>query len=150
MVRPRGVCSVRVRPSASKVICGARVEAIVTVRPSRWRAIISGASRRLEAPEMIALQREGRTVTIASTRAPQITFDADGRTRTEQTPRGRTIQVNTRMLGDQLVVTSTGDRGNDFTVTFEPVNNGRELRVTRRMEVEGLTQPVMATSYYNK
>jgi YmgG-like glycine-zipper protein len=107
-------------------------------------------SRRLEAPETIALQREGRTVTIASTRAPQVTFDADGRTRMEQTPRGRTIQVNARLVGDQLVVTSTGDRGNDFTVTFEPVNNGRELRVTRRMEVEGLTEPVVATSYYNK
>jgi hypothetical protein len=99
---------------------------------------------------MIGLQREGRTVTIASTRAPQITFDADGRTRTEQTPRGRTVQVTAKLVGDQLVVTSTGDRGNDFTVTFEPVNNGRELRVTRRMEVESLTQPVVATSYYNK
>lgn len=120
------------------------------VSPEEQQRLRDMISRRLEAPEMIALQREGRTVTIASTRAPQLTFDADGRTSIEQTPRGRTVRVTAKMVGDQLVVTSTGDRGNDFTVTFEPVNNGRELRVTRHMEVEGLTQPVVATSYYNK
>ena len=120
------------------------------VSPEEQQRLRDMISRRLEAPETIALQRDGRTVTVASTRAPQVTFDADGRNRVEQTPRGRTIQVTARLVGDQLVVTSTGDRGNDFSVTFEPVNNGRELRVTRRMDVEGLTQPVEATSYYNK
>jgi len=120
------------------------------VSPEEQQRLRDMISRRLEAPEMIALQREGRTFTIASTRAPQVTFDADGRSRVEQTPRGRTVQVTAKLVGDQLVVTSTGDRGNDFTLTFEPVNNGRELRVTRRMDVEGLTQPVVATSYYNK
>lgn len=118
--------------------------------PEEQQRLRDMISRRLEAPEMIGIQREGRTVTIASTRAAQITFDADGRTRVEQTPRGRTIRVTARLLGDQLTVTSTGDRGNDFTVTFESVNNGRELRVTRTMEVEGITQPVVANSYYNK
>src|SRR5215475_7139461 len=51
-------------------------------------------SRRLEAPEMLAIDRQGRTITIASTRAPQFTFEADGRERTEKTPRGRTIRVS--------------------------------------------------------
>jgi hypothetical protein len=108
-------------------------------------------SRRLEAPEMIAIQRGGFTVTIASTRGPQVTFDADGRTRIEQTSlRGLSVQVTSKLVGDKLSVTSVGNRGNDFTVTFEPLNNGRELRVTRSMDVEGLTQPVVAYSYYNK
>lgn len=118
--------------------------------PEEQQRLRDMISRRLEAPEMIGIQREGRTVTIASTRAPQVTFDADGQTRIEQTPRGRTVRVTAKLVGDQLVVTSTGDRGNDFTVTFEPLNNGRELRVTRRMDVEGLTQPVVAMSAYNK
>ena len=120
---------------------------ISTEEQQRLREMIT---RRLAAPEMIAIQREGRSITVASTRSPQVTFEADGRDRTEQSPRGRTIRVNARLAGDQLVVTSTGDRGNDFTVTFEPVANGSELRVTRRMEVETLTQPVMATSYYTR
>lgn len=120
---------------------------ISTEEQQRLRDMIS---RRLEAPEMIAIQREGRNVTIASTRAPQVTFEADGRDRSEQTPRGRTIRVNAKLVGDQLIITSTGDRGNDFTVTFQPEVNGRGLRVTRQMEVESLTQPVTATSYYNQ
>ncbi|MEK6324181.1 MAG: hypothetical protein AABN33_21290 [Acidobacteriota bacterium] len=120
------------------------------VSPEEQQRLRDMISRRLEAPETIAIQREGRNITIASTRAPQVTFEADGRDRVEQTPRGRTIRVNARLIGDQLVVAQTGDRGNDFTVTFDAVANGRELRVTRRMEVESLTQPVMATSYYNK
>jgi hypothetical protein len=120
------------------------------ISPEEQQRLRDMISRRLEAPEMIAIQRGGLTVTIASTRAPQVTFDADGRTRIEQTSRGVTVRVTSRLVGDQLSVTSTGNRGNDFSVTFEPLNNGRELRVTRRMDVEGLTQPVVAYSYYNK
>ena len=106
-------------------------------------------SRRLEAPEMLAIDRRGRTVTIASTRAPQVTVDADGRDRVEQTPRGRTVRVNASLNRDQLIITSTGDRGNDYSVTFDALN-GRELRVTRRIETESLSQPVTVSSYYDK
>ena len=113
----------------------------------RLRDIIS---RRLEAPEMLAIEREGRSVTIASTRAPQFTFEADGRDRIEQTPSGRTVRVNATLIGDRLTITSTGDRGNDYSVAFEPLNNGRDIRVTRRMEAEALAQPVVVTSYYTK
>jgi hypothetical protein len=120
------------------------------VSPEEQQRLRDMISRRLEAPEMIAIDRQGRNITIASTKAPQVTFEADGRTRVEQTPRGRTIRVTARLVGDQLAVTSTGDRGNDFTVTFDPMNNGRELRVIRQLDVEGLTQPVSATSYYQK
>jgi len=117
-----------------------------TEEQQRLRDMIT---RRLAAPEMIAIQREGRNFTIASTRAPQVTFEADGRDRIEQSPRGRTIRINARLVGDQLIVTSTGDRGNDFTVTFDPTAN-HELRVIRRMEVESLTEPVVATSFYSQ
>jgi hypothetical protein len=121
------------------------------ISPEEQQRLRDMISRRLEAPEMIAIQRGGFTVTIASTRGPQVTFDADGRTRIEQTSlRGLSVQVTSKLVGDKLSVTSVGNRGNDFTVTFEPLNNGRELRVTRSMDVEGLTQPVVAYSYYNK
>ncbi|HEX8920435.1 MAG TPA: hypothetical protein VF766_03090, partial [Pyrinomonadaceae bacterium] len=38
---------------------------------------------RLTSPDKIALERRGTVVSIASTRAPRITFEADGRERTE-------------------------------------------------------------------
>jgi len=107
-------------------------------------------TRRLDAPDTLAIDRQGRNVTIASSKGPQITIDADGRDRIEQTPNGRTIRVNSKFLGDQLIISRTGERGNDFRVTFDPVANGRQLRVTRSLDVESLSTPVVVTSVYDK
>lgn len=107
-------------------------------------------ARRLAAPDEIAIERNGRTLVIASSRAPQVTVEADGRDRSEQTPSGRTVRVNAALNGDQLTIASTGDRGNDYRVTFDALENGRQLRVTRTLESESLTQPVTVNSFYNK
>lgn len=107
-------------------------------------------ARRLDAPDTLAIDGHGRNLTIASSRAPQVTFEADGRTRTEQTPRGRTIHVTASLNRGQLVISSAGDRGNNFTVTFDPIENGRALRVTRRLDVESIEQPVSVTTIYRK
>ena len=106
--------------------------------------------RRLEAPESLAIARRGRTVTIASSRAAPITFEADGRAQTEQTRNGRSIRTSATLYGERLVVNSEGDRTSDFQVTFEPLDNGRSLRVTRRISDEVLAQPVVANSVYAK
>jgi hypothetical protein len=105
---------------------------------------------RLESPDMLAIERRGNNVTVASSRAPQTTFDADGRERTEQLPNGRTSRVTTTLNGDQLVVSSTGFRENDFSVTFAPSTDGRTLMVTRRIFSERLTQPVVVQNTYNR
>lgn len=107
-------------------------------------------SKRLSAPQMLAIERRGRNLTIASSLAPMATFEADGRERIEQTPRGRNVRVKATLIGDQLVVSSTGERGNDFRVSFDALGTGRQLRVTRQMDIERLTQPVTVNSYYNK
>jgi YmgG-like glycine-zipper protein len=106
--------------------------------------------RRLEAPESLAIERRGRTVTIASSRAPQITFEADGREQTEQTRNGRSMRTRTTLSGDQLTISYAGDRSSDFQVTFLPINNGQGLRVTRRITDERLAQPVVVNSIYEK
>ncbi|MFY9608203.1 MAG: hypothetical protein WAU45_06245 [Blastocatellia bacterium] len=107
-------------------------------------------SNRLSAPEMLAIERRGRNLTIASSLAQVATFEADGQERTEQTTRGRTVRVKASLIGDQLVVSSTGERGNDFSVSFDALGTGRQLRVTRRIEIDRLTQPVTVNSFYNK
>jgi hypothetical protein len=112
--------------------------------------VLNALTARLEAPTQIAIDRRGRSVTIASTRAPQITFDADGQYRTEQMPSGRQIRTRANLSGDQLIVAMTGDRGNDFEVTFDPMDGGQRLRVTRRVTVEGLYQPVVVQSVYER
>jgi hypothetical protein len=106
--------------------------------------------RRLEAPDTLSIDRRGRNVTLASTRAPQVTFEADGRARTEQNAQGRNISVSASLLRDQLTVTTTGDRGSDFTLTFEPIEGCRSLRVTRRLMNDRLNQPVIVQSTYER
>jgi hypothetical protein len=105
---------------------------------------------RLESPDQIALDLRGRDVTIASSRAPQISFSADGAERIERTSDGRTIRARALLNGDQLIVSSTGDRATEFNVTFNPIDNGRRLSVTRRVYVQGVSRPVVVQSTYDK
>jgi hypothetical protein len=86
---------------------------------------------------------------MASSLAPQSTFEADGVERQEQLD-GRTSRVTATLRGDQLVVRSTGYRNNDFTVTFEPIESGRRLRVRREVYSDRLTQPIVVNSIYNR
>ncbi len=106
--------------------------------------------RRLDPPQMIAIDRSGNSITIASTRAPQINFVADGREQVETTNGGRTVRVRSSLSGDTLTITRTGERANDFTVTFDPSADGRELLVTRTLYSDRISQPVMVRTYYDR
>ena len=105
---------------------------------------------RLQSPEEIAIELRGREVTLASSREPKITFSADGVERVETTGTDRTIRARATLVGDQLTVNSTGDRDSEFNVTFNPIDNGRRLSVTRRVYVQGLARPVVVQSTYEK
>jgi hypothetical protein len=104
---------------------------------------------RLESPEMLAMERRGSTMTMASSRAQQSTFEADGVERQEQL-NGRSSRVTATLTGDQLGVRSTGYRENDFNVTFESIENGARLRVKREIYSARLTQPVIVNSIYDR
>lgn len=106
--------------------------------------------RRLDPPQMLAIDRRGQSVTIASTRAPQINFVADGRENVETTPGGRQVRVRATLQGDTLTINRTGERANDFTVSFDPSNDGRELIVTRTLYSDRITQPVVVRTYYDR
>jgi len=105
---------------------------------------------RLESPTELAIERRGDSVTIASTRAPQINFVADGNERVERGANGNTIRARAAFNGDQLTVSSTGDLNNDFAVTFDPLNNGRRLQVTRRITLPNVNSPVVVRSVYDR
>ncbi|MBA2526844.1 MAG: hypothetical protein H0V18_13835 [Pyrinomonadaceae bacterium] len=105
---------------------------------------------RLESPDQLAIEVRGRTVTIGSSRAPQISFEADGSERLEATRDGRTTRARATLTGSQLIVNSSGDRRTDFNVTFDPIDNGRRLSVIRRVYVQGLDRPVVVQSTYDR
>lgn len=119
--------------------------------PVRDRSrVLNAVTRRLDVPDQLALDVRGRNVMIASTRAAQISFVADGIERTETSPSGRTIRSRASLSGDQLLVSTTGDRGNDFSVTFDSIDGGQGLNVTRSVYVQGLNSPVIVRSTYHK
>ncbi len=105
---------------------------------------------RLESPDRLAINVQGREVTIGSSRAPQISFSADGVERVETNGSGRTTRASASLNAGQLVISSTGDRANEFNVTFNPIENGARLNVTRRVYVQGLTRPVVVQSVYER
>jgi hypothetical protein len=118
--------------------------------PNDQRQMASDRLRaRLESPEILAIERRGSTVTLASSRARQQTFEADGVAH-QETISNRPTQVTATLQGDQLIVSSTGYRQNDFNVTFESIENGSRLRVKRQIYLERLNQPVVVNSIYNR
>ena len=107
--------------------------------------------RRLEAPETLAIERNGNSVTIASSRAPQTTFTANSGENREQLPNGSYSRVGSTIVGDKLVVRSAGNRETDFTVTFDPIEGGRRLRVTREIWNERLgVNPIVVQNVYER
>jgi hypothetical protein len=59
--------------------------------------------------------------------------------------------THAEFIGSRLSVsTSGGNRNSDYLVTFEPLNNGAGLLVTRRMDSDDLRGPVTVQSYYRR
>jgi hypothetical protein len=124
---------------------------ITSTLPARdQERLRTSVMRRLEAPESLTIERNGRTMTIASSAAPRVTFEVDGREQIEQSRNGRQVRTNATLDGDRLVVTTDGDRSVDYQITFESLDNGRSLSVTRRITHEDLRQPVVARSVYDR
>jgi hypothetical protein len=115
-------------------------------RPNRRTQIL----RRLDSPNELAIERNGQSITMVSSNADRVTFEANGQTQFEQGPNGRQIRTVASLSGDRLDINSTGDRSFDYQLTIEPFNGGRSLRVTRRVSDVGLSQPVIARSVYDR
>ena len=93
---------------------------------------------RLQAPDLIAIERNENSVTMASTRGRRVTFEADGRDHVERWSAERTMTTRATLEGERLVVATSGNRGRDYTVTFDPMENGRGLQMTRTIDDESL------------
>src|SRR4029079_7887954 len=120
------------------------------LRPFERQEVADQILARLESPEMLMIERRGTTMTIASSLAPQSTFEADGRERQEQLSNGRWTKVIATLRGEQLLVSSNGYKENDFNVTFDASENDHSLRVRRQIYSDKLTQPVVVDSVYDR
>jgi len=116
--------------------------------PGRRERAAENWLSRLDAPATIAIDVRGRAVTLMSSSAPQVSFQANGVDRVESGVNGRWITTNAALRANSLVVSTSGNRGSDFTVTFEPVAGG--LRVTRRLDSDVQQTSVVAESFYRR
>jgi hypothetical protein len=105
--------------------------------------------RRLSSPDMLVIEKRGTQVTIASSTAPQVSFNADGVARTETTNNGRSIRVTANTNYNGISLSYEGDRANDYYVNFNQMGNG-QLRVIRRLYLENRNETVTVASVYDK
>lgn len=137
-------------PSASADPGEVARRATAGLAPDVQQRLLDDLSARLNAPPQIAIQRRGRTFDIASTRAPRITFEADGQTHEERAADGHTVRTRAVVYGDSLMISSRGSSDDEFSVNFDSVGSGRRLRVTRRIYEPQLSRPIVVQSLYNK
>jgi hypothetical protein len=105
---------------------------------------------RLTPPDQFSIEQRGRTISIASSRAPRIMFEADGVAHAERGADGNKVFTRAMLNRNQLVVSTDGSSEDKFSVTFEPIDNGQRLRVIRRIYAKELNEPVIIQSIYNK
>ncbi len=105
---------------------------------------------RLTPPDLLAIERAGRTISIASSRAPRITFEADGVAQRARLSGSRIVHTRATLFGERLTVNTSGSQDDSFAVTFDPIDGGQQLRVTRRINAAQLNEPVVVLSIYDR
>ena len=105
---------------------------------------------RLTPPDLLVVECRGSSISLGSSRSPRIDFVADGATRSVRGAGGRTVRSRIAFEGGSLIFTSTGGSDDNLNFAFTPLENGRRLRVTRRISSRELIEPVVIQTVYNK
>jgi hypothetical protein len=105
---------------------------------------------RFTPPDLLAIEQHGKQINLGSSRAPRMTFVADGVPRNTHAPDGHTVRVRFSVEDNRLIFTSNGKGEDNFTLVFESIDQGKRLQVVRHITADGLDQPLIIRSIYNK
>lgn len=109
---------------------------------------------RLTPPDLLAIEQRGTRISLGSSRAPRMDFVADGIAHNTRASDGHLVRarfaVEDAGQRQRLVFTSTGKAEDNFSVVFESLDNGKRLRVVRRISAEDLDKPLVIQTIYNK
>jgi ketosteroid isomerase-like protein len=105
---------------------------------------------RLTPPDLLAIECRGNRVSLGSSRAPRVDFVADGIARNARTTDGKTISSRIGFERNSLTFSSSGGGSDKVSFAFTPLENGRRLRVTRRISAAELIEPVIIQTFYDK
>ena len=107
-------------------------------------------SVRLTPPDLLAISCSGGRVSVASSRASKVTFNADGRSHQDRSSTGAFVSSRISMTRDTVTFTSDGKAEDNLNVVFRSIDGGSRLRVIRRIDADQLSQPVVIQSVYDK
>ncbi|HKP68723.1 MAG TPA: hypothetical protein VJV05_05540 [Pyrinomonadaceae bacterium] len=105
--------------------------------------------QRLTSPGVIAIEKKGTSISLASSIQSQVTFQADGVARSETNERGRTVTTTATADQDGLIINYQGERSSDFYLTFLPVAD-RRMKMTRRVYLDNSSNTITVSSVYDK
>ena len=125
-------------------------DATSTVPFGEQQRFFMDLSTRLTPPDIVAIECNGRQVSVASSRAARLTYMADGRTRRERGASGNIVNSRIEMKNDTLAFVSTGSVDDNVNVTFQSVDEGDRLRVTRRISAAQLSEPIVIRTVYDR
>ncbi len=120
------------------------------LRPSDERRARQELKEKLTSAETLAIDRQNQNVSLASNLAPQISLQADGRERNETMANGGSVRVKASVKGEILTISTIGSEENDYNVTFQSIDNGRALRVTKRFTANYVPQTIFVETIYNR
>lgn len=109
---------------------------------------------KLTPPDLLAIEQQGRRISLGSSRAPRMIFVADGVPHDSRAADGHVVRTRLSLENvagrERLVFNSSGRTEDNFNVVFETIDNGKRLRVVRRVGAAGLDQPLVIRTVYNR
>lgn len=105
---------------------------------------------RLTPPDLLAIECRGNRVSLGSSRAARVEFVADGVSRSARSGDGSVQRSRIGLERGSLTFNSSGGASDSVSFTFTPLENGRRLRVTRRIAAAELIEPVVIQTLYDK
>lgn len=99
---------------------------------------------KLEAPKTITIDIRGNQVTLSTSLASPVTLTADGRTQTAGAAR-----ISATLRGNELRISNV-DGGTNYMLTFVSIDGGKNMRVSKMVTTDYLSQTIFADSFYNK
>jgi hypothetical protein len=139
----------RLNTSLSENTTAAIDQALSTAGTAERENFRRRLEQRLSSPEIIAIEKNDNSVSLASSILPQVTFQADGVARSETNARGRTVTTTVTADQDGLIINYQGERSSDFYLTFLPMPD-RRLKVTRRIYLDNGNNSITVSSIYDK
>jgi hypothetical protein len=106
---------------------------------------LPATARRPAMSALLAIDRQGDKVTLASSLRPARTFIATGYAQTE---RGKL--ENVLLYGSQFRLNTLGDTDSFFSVNYASIDQGARLHVTHTALLNQFARPLVIVSYYKK